>query len=88
MVRKTIGSVRAGGENESKFDYGPLINPGMTMLKFGRSGKPHERLFKLSADLRFLKWYSGWFTPKLGSKSVSTLNLPSIPQFNFKNFLS
>jgi hypothetical protein len=41
------------------------------MLKFGRTGKPHERHFKLSRDLRFLKYRSGWFTSKMGSSSVS-----------------
>lgn len=73
MTRKTIGSRRVGGEAEKAFDYSPMINPGMTMLKFGKSGKPHERLFRLSVDLRYLKWYSGWFTPKLGAKSVIDL---------------
>lgn len=71
MTRKTIGSRRVGGDSEKAIDYSPMINPGMTMLKFGKSGKPHERLFKLSVDQRYLKWYSGWFTPKLGAKSVS-----------------
>ena len=72
MTRKTIGNTAVTKtESEAAFDYAPLINPGMTMLKFGRSGKPHERLFKLSPDLRFLKWYSGWFSPKVGAKSLS-----------------
>jgi hypothetical protein len=70
MPRKSIGS-RTKDKNEDSFDYSNLIYPGVTMLKFGRTGKPHERHFKLSRDLRFLKYRSGWFTSKMGSSSVS-----------------
>ena len=38
------------------------------MLKFGKGGTPHERLFRLSGDLRYLTWSSGWFTLKIGQK--------------------
>lgn len=69
MPRKTIGGKRTD-EKEETFDYGPLIHPGITMLKFGRTGKPHERHFKLSRDLRFLKYRSGWFNSKFGGKSI------------------
>lgn len=65
MPRRTVGS---GSANSQEFDYGPLINPGITMLKFGRNGKPHERLFKLSGDLRYLRWRSGYLTGNLGRK--------------------
>lgn len=69
MPRKSIGS-KKGERGEEAFDYSTLIHPGVTMLKFGRAGKPHERHFKLSRDLRFLKYRSGWFTSKLGGSSV------------------
>lgn len=73
MPRKTIGINKV--EEKESFDFGPLISPGITMLKFGRIGNPHERLFKLSGDLRYLKWYSGWFTSKIGTKCCSKLFL-------------
>lgn len=63
MPRKAVGKKSAGAtEGEETFDYSHLVNQGVTLLKFGRSGKPHERLFKLSHDHRYLKWNSGWFT--------------------------
>lgn len=65
MPRKTIGSK---GRKKDEFDYEPLVDPGITMLKFGKSGTPHERLFKLSGDLRYLSWNGGWFCSKLGGK--------------------
>lgn len=52
---------------EENYDYESLISPGITMLKFGKGGTPHERLFRLSGDLRYLSWYSGWFCKKLGA---------------------
>lgn len=69
MPRKSVGG-KPGEENEETFDYGPLIHPGITMLKFGRGGKPHERHFKLSRDLRFLKYRAGWCTTKFGGKII------------------
>jgi hypothetical protein len=63
MPRKTIGSK---GKQKDEFDYEPLVNPGITMLKFGKSGTPHERLFRLSGDLRYLSWSAGWFCAKMG----------------------
>jgi hypothetical protein len=51
-----------------KFDFDSLIEPGITMLKFGTGGSPHERLFTLTADLRYLSWNAGWFCGKMGSK--------------------
>jgi hypothetical protein len=69
MPRKTIGG-KKGEEREEKFDYALLIFPGTTMLKFGRTGKPHERHFSLSKDLRYLEYRSGWFSSKLGGKTV------------------
>lgn len=69
MPRRTVGKSSDKKDTET-FDFLPMVQVGITMLKFGRSGKPHERLFKLSEDLRFLKWYSGWFTSKVGMKSI------------------
>ena len=39
MPRKTVGL----SKGEDAYDYEPLISPGITMLKFGRGGTPHER---------------------------------------------
>ncbi|KAJ1426888.1 PLC-like phosphodiesterase [Ochromonadaceae sp. CCMP2298] len=66
MPRKTIGQK---GKKRETFDYEPLVEPGITMLKFGKGGAPHERLFKLSGDLRYLSWNSAWFCTKMGEKS-------------------
>lgn len=73
MPRRSVG--KDSSRKDDVFDYHPMINSGITMLKFGRSGKPHERLFKLSSDLRYLKWYSGWFSAKIGAKSSGKLAL-------------
>jgi hypothetical protein len=74
MPRKTIGSK---GKQKDEFDYEPLVDPGITMLKFGSSGPPHERLFRLSGDLRYLSWNAGWFCSKLGGTCQGIpLNLP------------
>lgn len=79
MVRRTVGKSATKQEDDA-FDYLPMVQVGITMLKFGRGGKPHERLFKLSADLRFLKWYSGWFTSKVGTKSMGKIPIcPLLP---------
>jgi len=40
-------------------------NPGVTVLKFGRSGQPHERVFKITGDYKDLSWQGGWLV-KLG----------------------
>jgi hypothetical protein len=58
MQRKIVG----GTEKTQEVDVSQLRNPGVTLLKFGRAGKPHERLFRLTEKDRFLKWYSGWWT--------------------------
>lgn len=66
MPRKSVGSpkkrTKATSAEEETFDYAHLVERGVTLLKFGRSGKPHERVFKLSHDHRYLKWNKGWFT--------------------------
>lgn len=64
MPRKTVGL----SKGEEVYDYESLISPGITMLKFGRGGTPHERLFRLSGDLRYLTWYAGWFCSKVGGQ--------------------
>ena len=65
MRRKTIGLV-TDGEEQEQYDFDVLIKLGVIMLKFGKSGDPHERLFKLSADRRYLTWRGGWLTRKMG----------------------
>lgn len=65
MPRKTIGNKTKA---KSEFDYEPLVDPGITMLKFGKGGQPHERLFRLTGDLRYLSWTAGWLSTKFGSK--------------------
>lgn len=72
MPRKTVGGKKTDDSLEA-FDYSTLIHPGVTMLKFGRSGNPHERHFTLSRDLRYLEYSSGWFTSKLGGTNVIDL---------------
>eukprot|EP01035_Chromulina_nebulosa_P020678 gene20678-26809_t len=64
MPRKTIGE----NNDEEKFDFDQLIDPGLTVLKFGRGGSPHERVIRITPNLRFLYWESGWFCRKLGKK--------------------
>jgi len=49
-----------------KFDFKPLIK-GVTMLKMGRSGPAHEKLFQLTPDKRFVVWTGRWFSPKFGA---------------------
>lgn len=77
MPRKEVGSPvkgasHAAAKKDDGFDYAPLISPGVTLLKFGRGGKPHERLFKLSGDHRFLKWYSGWLSSVFKKDNIGT----------------
>ena len=48
-----------------EFDYGAM-QKGVTMLKMGRSGPAHEKLFQLSGDKRFIIWTGRWFSPKFG----------------------
>lgn len=66
MPRKAVGSpkktTKKSTTDDDSFDYAQLVERGVTLLKFGRSGKPHERVFKLSHDHRYLKWNSGLFT--------------------------
>ena len=61
MPRKTVG-----GEKAESFDFDPLIEPGMMVLKFGRGGTPHERLLRITGNLRFIYWEAGWFCSKVG----------------------
>ena len=43
------------------------------VLKFGRGGTPHERLIRITGNLRFLYWEAGWFCRKLGQKCTLDL---------------
>lgn len=70
MPRRTVGKAKRFVE---AYDYDPLISPGITMLKFGALGNPHERLFRLSQDHRFLSWHAGILGPKIGSNCVVDL---------------
>lgn len=54
-------------KKQQQYDFEPLIYPGITCLKFGKTGTPHERLFSMSGDMHFLHWRSGWFSNKLGT---------------------
>ena len=38
MVRKTLGITTA----ESEFDFDSLVDPGITLLKFGKQGKMRD----------------------------------------------
>jgi hypothetical protein len=53
MVRKTLGRKKWGKDDE-KYDFDSLKDPGITMLKFGRSGTPHERVIHLSGNPPFV----------------------------------
>eukprot|EP01038_Epipyxis_sp_PR26KG_P009243 gene9243-12457_t len=70
MARRTLGTPKTSTTKDLKVettvDYSSFIDPGITMLKFGKSGSPHERLFQLSSDLRFITWSAGLFTFKFG----------------------
>eukprot|EP01036_Dinobryon_divergens_P031312 gene31312-40684_t len=59
----------------TQFDFESLQRPGIILLKFvgGYFGSPHERLFVLSNDLRYLSWESGWFCKKRGKTCVVPL---------------
>jgi hypothetical protein len=48
-----------------------LKGEGKVVLKFGRGGEPHERLIKITGDLKYLMWDSGWFCKKLGKTCYS-----------------
>jgi hypothetical protein len=57
-------------EEEEHFDF-KAMKKGITMLKFGKRGPAHEKLFKLSGDKRYVMWDGRWFSPKLGKKCKS-----------------
>ena len=50
-----------------------FIKPGLTLLKFGSSGQPHERVFRLAGDLSTITYQGGWLS-KLGRMIVIQTN--------------
>jgi hypothetical protein len=59
-------------DKREDFDYGPM-QKGITMLKFGQRGPAHEKLFKLSGNMRYITWEGRWFSPKLGKRCVGII---------------
>lgn len=59
----------SASQPDAVVDLGPLKTKGKYVLKFGKSGRPHERHLKLSGDQRFLQWESGFFSMKFGKLS-------------------
>ena len=53
--------------NEEEFGF-EAMHKGVTMLKMGRRGPAHEKLFRLSGDKRYVIWEGRWFSTKLGRK--------------------
>lgn len=72
MPRITIGASSSQGDNgdDKNFDFKQLEDPGMTVLKFGKGGTPHERVVRITGNHQFLFWTAGWFSRKLGKKCV------------------
>ena len=61
--------------NSQEPDFEPFYK-GITLIKFGKSGNPKERVFYLSRTPanRYITWTSGLFTFKFGSKSEIDLH--------------
>jgi hypothetical protein len=78
MPRITIGGTTeqtAVVGDDKNFDFKQLEDPGMTILKFGRGGTPHERVIRITGNHQFLYWAAGWFSRKMGKRCVGTLCL-------------
>lgn len=65
-----------------------FIKPGLTLLKFGASGNPHERVFRLAGDMNTMSYQGGWIS-KLGriiiidtKKITSITKGQTTPQFS------
>jgi hypothetical protein len=71
MSRRASDTEEAAQRN---FDFEPFYK-GITMLKFGKKGAPHEKIFKLSGNQRYITWRSGWFTSKFGKDSSGVSKL-------------
>lgn len=39
-----------------------FIKPGLTLLKFGSFGQPHERVFRLAGDMSTISYQGGWIS--------------------------
>jgi len=74
MPRLIIGSssdqVAIGPGEGDNFNFKLLEDPGMTVLKFGKGGKPHERVIRITSNHQYLFWVPGWFSRQLGKKCV------------------
>ena len=46
-----------------------FIKPGLCLLKFGMSGQPHERVFRVAGDFSVITYQGGWLS-KLGRMIV------------------
>jgi phosphatidylinositol phospholipase C, delta len=80
-MSKSSTSVIDGGKGVGGKGSEPDFEPfyaGVTLLKFGRSGKPKERVLYLSRSPanRFLSWRSSYFSKKFGR--VSEIDLQSV----------
>ena len=62
MIRRSIIS----GVPEEVVDFEPIKKEGITILKLSKRGDAKEKLFKLSDDLKLLKWDSALFSFKFG----------------------
>ena len=59
-------------EYKDNIDLAILKNSaGICLLKFGRSGNATEKVFYLTGDNHYLRWYSKIFSYKLGRRSES-----------------
>jgi hypothetical protein len=48
------------------FDFTTLKKPGMMVVKFGRTGRPHKKVVTITNDLKFLRWGANLATAKMG----------------------
>lgn len=50
-----------------------LLDVGITLLKFGRAGQPHEKIFTLTRDNRFIVWLGAAMSWKFGRECEGRL---------------